>query len=337
VHIPARGPAKGYGQVNARLGFIHGEGPRYRHSGVNNLADCKAQWDRFMAPRRRFLDFLRRFWHPFWVEVSLLAHNRSLFKCLARTLHANIGTVFLDNLPKILYMTATNKSSLTWPLASLLSGVSMLVVGIALLSVAIGAQAGFAKYSALVTGMIMSAYFAGFVYGSFACPALIRRVGYIRAFAVMASVASALPVLHAVWTNPWFWGLLRFVTGLCIVGLYMVIESWLNVVADRESRGKVFAAYMAVSGVSMALGQWLILVGELWFCAFCAGVGAVFVCAHSHHDDHHPRTATDRGAVDEPAGTFCYIAHRLHCRIGFGPDQRHVLQPGQCVWRRRRL
>jgi len=65
-----------------------------------------------------------------------------------------------------------------------------------------------------------------------------------------------------VWTNPWFWGLLRFVTGLCIVGLYMVIESWLNVVADRESRGKVFAAYMAVSGVSMALGQWLILVGD---------------------------------------------------------------------------
>jgi MFS family permease len=159
-------------------------------------------------------------------------------------------------------MTSPRKNALTWPLASLLSGVSMLVVGIALLSVAIGAQAGFAKYSALVTGMIMSAYFAGFVYGTYACPVLIRRVGYIRAFAVMASVASALPVLHAVWTNPWFWGLLRFVTGLCIVGLYMVIESWLNVVADRESRGKVFAAYMAVSGVSMALGQWLILVGD---------------------------------------------------------------------------
>jgi MFS family permease len=138
----------------------------------------------------------------------------------------------------------------------------MLVVGIALLTVAIGAQAGLAKYSGLVTGLIMSCYFAGFVYGTYACPALIRRVGYIRAFAVMASVASAVPVLHAIWTNPWFWGLLRFVTGVCIVGLYVVIESWLNVVADRESRGKVFAAYMAVSGVSTAVGQWLILVGD---------------------------------------------------------------------------
>lgn len=112
-------------------------------------------------------------------------------------------------------------NKLMWPLASLLSGVSMLVVGVALLTVAIGAQAGSAKYSALVTGIIMSAYFAGFVYGTYACPTLIRKVGYIRAFAVMASVASALPVLHALWTNPWFWGVLRFVTGLCIVGLYM--------------------------------------------------------------------------------------------------------------------
>ena len=65
-------------------------------------------------------------------------------------------------------MNTLSKKSLTWPLASLLSGVSMLVVGIALLTVAIGAQAGLAKYSVLVTGMIMSSYFAGFVYGTYA-------------------------------------------------------------------------------------------------------------------------------------------------------------------------
>ena len=51
-------------------------------------------------------------------------------------------------------------------------------------------------------------------------------------------------------------------TGMCLVGLYIVVESWLNVVATSNQRGKVFAVYMAVSGVSMALGQWLILVGD---------------------------------------------------------------------------
>ncbi len=138
----------------------------------------------------------------------------------------------------------------------------MLVVGTGLLFAAIGAQSGAARFSALVTGLIMSGYFAGFIFGTYACPIIIRRVGHIRAFAAMASIASTLPILHALWLNPWFWGGLRFVTGVCLVGLYIVVESWLNVVAKSHQRGKVFAAYMAVSGVSMALGQWLILVGN---------------------------------------------------------------------------
>ena len=148
------------------------------------------------------------------------------------------------------------------PLASLLSGVGMLVVGTGLMFSAIGSQAGAAKFSALVTGLIMSAYFAGFIFGTYACPMIIRRVGHLRAFAARASIASCLPIFHALWLNPWFWGGLRFVTGMCLVGLYIVVESWLNVVATSAQRGKVFAAYMAVSGVSMALGQWLILVGD---------------------------------------------------------------------------
>ena len=138
----------------------------------------------------------------------------------------------------------------------------MLVLATGLLFAAIGAQAGLAAFPVLVTGLINSAYFAGFVFGTYACPEIIKRVGHIRAFAAMASIASTLPILHALWLNPWFWGSLRFITGVCLVGLYIVVESWLNVVAPSAQRGKVFAAYMAVSGIAMALGQWLILVGD---------------------------------------------------------------------------
>jgi MFS family permease len=159
-------------------------------------------------------------------------------------------------------MGAMGNSKLLMPLASLLSGLAMLVVGTGLLFAAIGVQASSAKFSSLVTGLVMSAYFAGFVFGTYACPAIIGRVGHIRAFAAMASIASAIPMFHALWTNAWAWGLLRFVMGVCLVGLYIVVESWLNVVATSAQRGKVFAAYMAVSGIAMALGQWLILVGD---------------------------------------------------------------------------
>ncbi len=148
------------------------------------------------------------------------------------------------------------------PLASLLSGVSLLIVGVGLLFSVLGLRSGLADFSGVVTGLIMSAYFAGFVLGTFVCPVIIRRVGHIRAFAAMASIASTMPVLHALWVDPWFWGLLRLLTGVCLVGLYIVIESWLNVLAPNNQRGKVFAIYMSVCFVALALGQWLILAGD---------------------------------------------------------------------------
>jgi MFS family permease len=168
---------------------------------------------------------------------------------------------------------------LLWPLSSLLSGVGLLVVGVGLLFSVVGLRAGLANFSGLTLGLVMSAYYVGFVLGTYVCPALIRRVGHIRAFAAMASIASTMPIFHAMWTDPWFWGALRLVTGVCLVGLYMAMESWLNTVAPAAQRGKVFAAYMTVNFVALALGQWLILVGDrLGFVPF-ATVSVMFSLA----------------------------------------------------------
>ncbi|MBA4263824.1 MAG: MFS transporter [Comamonadaceae bacterium] len=156
----------------------------------------------------------------------------------------------------------TELGRLLWPLSSLLSGVGLLIVGVGLLFSVVGLRAGLANFSGLTLGLVMSAYFAGFVLGTFVGPMIIRKVGHIRTFAAMASVASTMPILHALWIDPWFWGLLRLVTGVCLVGLYIVVESWLNALAPNQHRGKVFAAYMSVNFVALALGQWLILVGD---------------------------------------------------------------------------
>jgi MFS family permease len=50
---------------------------------------------------------------------------------------------------------------------------------------------------------------------------------------------------------------------MCIVGLYMVVESWLNALAPNSKRGKIFAAYMATTLGALAFGQLLILVGDV--------------------------------------------------------------------------
>ncbi|MGD2160285.1 MAG: MFS transporter, partial [Gammaproteobacteria bacterium] len=56
---------------------------------------------------------------------------------------------------------------------------------------------------------------------------------------------------------------LRIITGTCMVGLYMVIESWLNAMAPNEQRGRFFAVYMMITLLAMALGQYLILVDDI--------------------------------------------------------------------------
>lgn len=147
-------------------------------------------------------------------------------------------------------------------LSTLLGGVGLLVVGVGLLFSVLGLRAGLADFSPVALGLATSAYFAGFVVGTYACPVVIRRVGHIRAFAAMASLASTMPILHALWIDPWFWSLLRLITGVCMVGLYIVVESWLNALAPAEHRGRLFAVYMAINYVALALGQWLILVGD---------------------------------------------------------------------------
>ena len=147
-------------------------------------------------------------------------------------------------------------------LSTLLSGVALLVVGVGLLFSVLGLRAGLADFSSITLGLVTSAYFVGFVLGTYLCPVMIRRVGHIRAFAAMASLASTMPILHALWIDPWFWGALRLVTGVCMVGLYIVLESWLNSLAPNALRGRLFAVYMAINFVGLAVGQWLILVGD---------------------------------------------------------------------------
>ncbi len=141
---------------------------------------------------------------------------------------------------------------------SLLLGMGILLAGSGLLGTLLGLRAGLEGYSELLIGVIMSAFFLGYILGSFLCPPLIRRVGHIRAFAALASTASVASLLHGLMVDPVVWWVLRVITGISVLGLYMVIESWLNEQV-RHKRGQVFAVYMMVSLVALGVGQFLIL------------------------------------------------------------------------------
>jgi MFS family permease len=85
-------------------------------------------------------------------------------------------------------------------------------------------------------------------------------VGHVRAFAAMTALASAVPLLLALWVEPVAWFLFRAATGFCFAVLYIVIESWLNERATNENRGIVFSTYIFISFGAMAIGQELLRV-----------------------------------------------------------------------------
>lgn len=148
------------------------------------------------------------------------------------------------------------------PLAALLAGVALLLAGSGLLGTLLAVRGRIEGYDDQVLGLVMSAYFAGFFFGTYAAPGLIQRIGHIRAFAFYACLCAATVLLHPILVSPWAWGLLRLGTGVALVGLYTVIESWLNVQAPPGQRSQVFAAYMVVNLFALAAGQWLVGVAD---------------------------------------------------------------------------
>ncbi len=162
-------------------------------------------------------------------------------------------------------------------LAALLVGVALLLAGAGLLSTLLAVHGRMVGFDQQTLGLIMSGYFVGFFLGTYIAPGLIQRIGHIRAFGFYAPLCAAAVLLHPVLVDPWAWLLLRVVTGIALVGLYTVIESWLNVQAPADKRSQVFAVYMAVNLLALAAGQWLIGLGDpASFVLF--SVVAILVC-----------------------------------------------------------
>ena len=113
-------------------------------------------------------------------------------------------------------------------------------------------------FSFITTGIIMSGYYLGYFAGANIIPNLVSKVGHIRVFAAFASMASLSILIHAVFVNPIVWTMGRFLTGFSLIGVYIVVESWLNDRATNRNRGSVLSAYMFITFVGLAIGTLLL-------------------------------------------------------------------------------
>ncbi|MET1754826.1 MFS transporter [Novosphingobium sp. RD2P27] len=148
------------------------------------------------------------------------------------------------------------------PVRSLLLAIFMLMAGGGFLSTLVSVRLERAGSSAVFIGLVATAYFAGLVTGSLRVPQLVRRVGHIRAFAAFVALLSASTLTYAVHRDPLLWGVLRFIDGLCVAGVFVCLESWLNERAEGATRGAVLAGYMIALYLGQAIGQFLLNLSE---------------------------------------------------------------------------
>jgi len=144
------------------------------------------------------------------------------------------------------------------PVAALLLGVAILLAGQGMQSTLVPLRANLENFSTIGIGLMGGAYFLGFTIGCLRGVTLVQRLGHVRVFAAMAAIASATPLILALFVNIWAWWLLRLISGFCFAILYVVIESWLNEKSSNENRGLVFSTYKFISLTLMAVGQQLL-------------------------------------------------------------------------------
>ena len=152
-----------------------------------------------------------------------------------------------------------------------LVAVFIMIVGNGLLNTLIPYRATVEGFSPGVVGMIGSAYFVGMLAGTWSAPAIVRRVGHIRAFAAYSAVVSVAVLAFPLAVSPLPWVVLRGLVGFCFAGLYGIVEGWISAKAGASHRGRMLGIYnMANFAGSMAGQQTLRLFEPKSFALFSA-------------------------------------------------------------------
>ena len=141
---------------------------------------------------------------------------------------------------------------------ALFAGYFVLMVAHGFQGNLLGVRSVIEEFNFIATGAMMSGYFIGYFSGANSIPTLVGRVGHIRVFAAFASMASLSILIHAVFVNPAIWTLARFITGFSLVGIFIVMESWLNDRANNRTRGQLLSIYMFITLIGFSLGTLLL-------------------------------------------------------------------------------
>ncbi|MEP3277507.1 MAG: MFS transporter [Stappiaceae bacterium] len=109
-------------------------------------------------------------------------------------------------------------------------------------------------------GLVTALYYCGSFIAALTFGNVLSKVGYRAGFAISAILAASATYALTLTDDQVSWLMLRFVGGFSLGAYYIVVDGWFQALADRRSRGKLFATYETVRLAATALGPFLLVL-----------------------------------------------------------------------------
>ena len=150
-----------------------------------------------------------------------------------------------------------------WRAWALFLASALVMAGHGLNQSHLGVRGSLEGISSVSLGYVFAAFALGFLVSTRITPYLLLRVGHVRVYAAYVAGASITALLYGAVVDPIAWGVFRFLAGLCMSGIFVVSESWLNGLIGRSGRGRMLALYMTTQMLGLIAGQAVLQLGEI--------------------------------------------------------------------------
>ena len=144
--------------------------------------------------------------------------------------------------------------SLFAPILSLI----LVILGCGLFNTFVSVRLALEGFSNESIGIVASAYYMGSLYGAVRSPAWIHRFNHLRTLVILCVLSGAAILMQAFWVNLTFWAVIRFLSGIGMGGLFVVIESWFLLASSPTIRSQALSVYLIVLYGSLSASQLLL-------------------------------------------------------------------------------
>lgn len=132
-------------------------------------------------------------------------------------------------------------------------------------------------YSSVFIGANAAMHAIGVLLAAPLLPGMAARLGARTLTALALMLAGLLMFLFWLWPAVWIWFPLRIALGASAEALFVMSETWTNVLSDEQTRGRTMAIYTAALSLGMVLGPMLLSLIGVNNLAFI--VGAIIAIA----------------------------------------------------------